>query len=85
MYLCKPYFIINDSKKGNIHRKSVRSTDIVLKVRQPSPEEVALFKDGGSLISFMYPAQNKDLLNQLAAKKLTVFGECVSAFPGYPR
>ena len=53
-------------------------SDIVLKVRPPSMEEVPLVKDGGHLISFVYPAQNKDLLDALAEKKATVLGmECV--------
>ncbi|XP_063851492.1 NAD(P) transhydrogenase, mitochondrial-like [Scylla paramamosain] len=61
-----------------VDRNAAFTSDIVLKVRQPATEEVALFKDGGSLVSFMYPAQNKELLNQLAAKKMTVFGmDCV--------
>jgi len=54
------------------------ASDIVLKVRPPAMEEVPLVKDGGHLISFVYPAQNKDLLDALAEKKATVFGmECV--------
>ncbi|KAG0729165.1 NAD(P) transhydrogenase, mitochondrial [Chionoecetes opilio] len=61
-----------------VDRNTAFTSDIVLKVRQPSAEEVSLFKDGSSLISFMYPAQNKELLEQLAAKNLTVFGmDCV--------
>ena len=54
------------------------TSDIVLKVRPPAMEEVPLLKDGGHLISFVYPAQNKELLDALAAKKATVLGmECV--------
>jgi NAD/NADP transhydrogenase alpha subunit len=49
--------------------------DIVLKVRQPLANEVQQFKDGGMLISFLYPGQNKDLVDQLIAKKLTAFGK----------
>lgn len=61
-----------------VDRNAAFTQDLVLKVRQPSLEEVALFKDGGSLVSFMYPAQNKELLEKLAAKKMTVFGmDCV--------
>lgn len=53
-------------------------SDIVLKVRAPSAEEVALLKEGSNLVSFIYPAQSKDLLENLAAKKATVFGmDCV--------
>jgi H+-translocating NAD(P) transhydrogenase subunit alpha len=48
------------------------TSDIVLKVRGPSPEEVGLMRDGGTLISFIWPAQNPELLKQLAAKKATV-------------
>ena len=48
------------------------SSDIVFKVRGPSAEEIALLRDGGTLVSFIWPAQNPDLLQQLAAKKATV-------------
>lgn len=34
--------------------------------------EIELFKSHGTLISFIYPAQNPDLLNKLAEKNLTV-------------
>jgi len=42
--------------------------DIVSKVRQPEPEEVALARPGQLLISFLYPTQNKELLENLNAK-----------------
>jgi NAD(P) transhydrogenase subunit alpha len=48
------------------------SSDIVFKVRAPSLEEVALIKEGTTLVSFVWPAQNPDLLKALAAKKTTV-------------
>jgi NAD(P) transhydrogenase subunit alpha len=48
------------------------TSDIVFKVRGPSPEEVGLMREGGTLISFIWPAQNPDLMQQLAAKKATV-------------
>lgn len=52
--------------------------DIVLKVRPPAMEEVGLFKENNNLISFLYPAQNKDLMDQLATRKITAFGmDCV--------
>ena len=35
-------------------------------------EEVGLLKDGGTLVSFIWPAQNPDLLQKLAARKATV-------------
>ena len=51
----------------------VFSSDIVFKVRAPSAEEVGLLKQGSSLVSFLYPAQNEDLLDKLAARKVNVF------------
>jgi H+-translocating NAD(P) transhydrogenase subunit alpha len=48
------------------------SSDIVFKVRGPSPEEVGLMREGGTLVSFIWPAQNPDLMKQMAAKKATV-------------
>ena len=47
-------------------------SDIVFKVRGPTSDEVALMHEGGTLISFIWPAQNPELMQQLAAKKVTV-------------
>lgn len=47
-------------------------SDIVFKVRPPSSDEVALMRDGGTLIGFVWPAQNPELMAQLAAKRATV-------------
>lgn len=46
--------------------------DIVLKVRPPESEETELLSDGGTLISFLYPAQNSELIDKLAARHATV-------------
>ena len=46
--------------------------DIVFKVRAPSTEEVAKLKEGATLISFIWPAQNPELMKALAARKVTV-------------
>jgi len=48
------------------------TSDIVFKVRAPSPEEVGLLREGGTLIGFVWPAQNPELMQQLAARKATV-------------
>ncbi|MEF8700583.1 MAG: Re/Si-specific NAD(P)(+) transhydrogenase subunit alpha [Candidatus Accumulibacter sp. UW20] len=48
------------------------SSDIIFKVRGPSAEEVGLMREGGTLVSFIWPAQNPELLQQLAARKATV-------------
>jgi len=47
-------------------------SDIVFKVRPPSAEEVSLMREGGTLIGFVWPAQNPELMQFLAAKKATV-------------
>src|SRR6185503_5592843 len=52
--------------------------DIVLKVRQPmaragGAHEADLLKAGSILISFIWPAQNKPLVDRLAARKINVF------------
>ncbi len=46
--------------------------DIIFKVRAPAPEEIALMKPGSTLVSFIWPAQNPQLMQQLADRKLTV-------------
>src|SRR5574343_1825519 len=47
-------------------------SDIVFKVRPPTADEVALMRAGQTLIGFVWPAQNPGLMQQLAAKKVTV-------------
>ncbi len=54
--------------------KSVwNDSDIILKVRGPelNGPEIDLLKEGQILISFLWPAQNPDLLKKLADKKVT--------------
>ncbi len=46
--------------------------DIILKVRQPSDEEIEQLPLGKTLISFIWPAQNSELLEKLAQKQATV-------------
>ncbi|XP_076029477.1 NAD(P) transhydrogenase, mitochondrial-like [Oratosquilla oratoria] len=54
------------------------ASDIVLKVRPPAIEEVDLLKPGSTLVSFVYPAQNSELVDSLSSKNLTVFAmDCV--------
>jgi len=51
-------------------------SDIVLKVRGPAEhpgvDEFALMRDGGTLISFLWPAQNPTSMEKLAARRATV-------------
>jgi NAD(P) transhydrogenase subunit alpha len=48
------------------------SSNLVLKVRPPSVEELALMTDSSQLISLFFPSQNSNLIDRLAAKKCTV-------------
>jgi NAD(P) transhydrogenase subunit alpha len=54
-------------------------SDIVFKVRAPTAEEVELMHEGQTLIGFLWPAQNPDLMQQLAAKKVTALS--IDALP----
>jgi H+-translocating NAD(P) transhydrogenase subunit alpha len=54
-------------------------SDIVFKVRPPTPDEVALLRHGGTLVGFVWPAQNPALMEQLAAKGATVLA--IDALP----
>jgi len=47
-------------------------SDIVFKVRAPSNDEIALLREGCTLVSFIWPAQNPELLKALAARKVNV-------------
>ncbi|GMW06429.1 MAG: NAD(P) transhydrogenase subunit alpha [Nevskiales bacterium] len=46
--------------------------DIVFKVRAPTAAEIGLMKPGATLVSFIWPAQNADLMQQLATRRFTV-------------
>ena len=55
------------------------SADIVFKVRPPTREEVGLMREGATLVGFVWPAQNPELMQALAAKKATVLA--IDALP----
>ena len=46
-------------------------SDVVFKVRAPSEAEVDLMREGATLVCFLWPAQNPELLKRLAAKRGT--------------
>ena len=52
------------------------TSDVVFKVRGPLADgpvdETALLREGGALVSFLWPAQNPALLERLAGRKATV-------------
>jgi NAD(P) transhydrogenase subunit alpha len=45
-------------------------SDIVLKVKEPAAEEVSMMRDNLVLLSYLWPAQNQELLQKLADKKV---------------
>ena len=55
------------------------TSDIVFKVLAPTAEEVGLMHEGQTLISFIWPAQNPELMQQLAERKVTVLA--IDALP----
>ena len=46
--------------------------DIVFKVRPPTLEEVAMLREGATLVGFVWPAQNPELMQALQARRATV-------------
>ncbi|MHB0777366.1 Re/Si-specific NAD(P)(+) transhydrogenase subunit alpha [Halomonas sp. WWR20] len=48
------------------------AAEVVIKVREPSDEEAGRLREGQTLISFFWPAQNEALLEQCRAKSASV-------------
>ncbi|MDP8100404.1 Re/Si-specific NAD(P)(+) transhydrogenase subunit alpha [Phocoenobacter atlanticus] len=53
-------------------QKTVWNADIIFKVNAPTDEEIALMKEGATLVSFIWPAQNEELMKKLSSKKINV-------------
>ncbi len=49
-----------------------QQADVIVKVREPSIEEVDAAPEGKTLISFIWPAANADLLERMRARRMTV-------------
>ena len=53
-------------------------SDMVLKVKPPTPAEADQLREGGRILSFIQPAENDEILEHLAARKATVLAmDCV--------
>lgn len=50
----------------------VWQSDIIFKVNAPTDEEIAQMKEGATLVSFIWRAQNPELMQKLTAKKINV-------------
>ncbi len=48
-------------------------SDVVLKVQPPSPQEVRLCREGGALVALFQPSAEREVVSQLAARKVTAF------------
>ena len=53
-------------------QKAVWNADLIFKVNPPTDDEIALIKEGATLVSFIWPAQRPDLMEKLSAKKINV-------------
>ncbi|WP_376697427.1 Re/Si-specific NAD(P)(+) transhydrogenase subunit alpha [Wenzhouxiangella sp. EGI_FJ10305] len=49
-----------------------QQADIIVKVREPSNEEIDAAPEGKTLISFVWPANNEDLLEKMKARNMSV-------------
>jgi len=52
--------------------KDIWQSDIVFAVNAPTESEINQMKEGATLVSFIWPAQNPELLKKLEAKKISV-------------
>ncbi|CAM2884602.1 Re/Si-specific NAD(P)(+) transhydrogenase subunit alpha [Vibrio neptunius] len=52
--------------------EEVWQSDLILKVNAPSDEEIDLIQEGTTLVSFIWPAQNPELMEKLSSKKINV-------------
>lgn len=55
-----------------VDSNDVWQSDVILKVNAPADDEIALLNPGTTLISFIWPAQNAELMEKLAARNITV-------------
>lgn len=54
-----------------VSRDQVWQSDLILKVNAPEENEIDKIREGATIISFIWPAQNPELLKKLADKKVT--------------
>jgi H+-translocating NAD(P) transhydrogenase subunit alpha len=55
-----------------VERAAAWHADIVLKLRPPLDEEVAQLREGATLVSYIFPGEAPELVEKLAARKVTV-------------
>ncbi|MCC8367704.1 Re/Si-specific NAD(P)(+) transhydrogenase subunit alpha [Xenorhabdus sp. PB61.4] len=50
----------------------VWQSDIIFKINAPEESEISLMKEGATLLSFIWPAQNPQLMDKLSERNITV-------------
>ena len=55
-----------------VDRKTAWHADVVVKLRPALDNEVGLLREDATLIAYVFPAENTELVDQLAARRLTV-------------
>ncbi|WAA12697.1 Re/Si-specific NAD(P)(+) transhydrogenase subunit alpha [Fervidibacillus halotolerans] len=55
-----------------VQADEVYQCDVIYKVNPPLEEEITKLKEGSTLVSFLYPAQNKELVEKLAERNINV-------------
>ncbi len=56
----------------NASNTDVWQSDIIYKINPPNEEEIVQMKEGATLVSFIFPRQNEELINRLNEKKINV-------------
>ncbi|ABM02420.1 NAD(P) transhydrogenase, alpha subunit [Psychromonas ingrahamii 37] len=62
----------NSGAEIGTDKNLVWQSDIIFKVNAPTDTEITLMKEGATLVSFIWPAQNPELLEKLTSKKISV-------------
>ncbi len=55
-----------------VNEKALYDSNILYQINPPNEAELANIKDGTTLVSFIWPRQDKALLDKLAQRKITV-------------
>ncbi|MBM7035702.1 Re/Si-specific NAD(P)(+) transhydrogenase subunit alpha [Vibrio ulleungensis] len=63
-------YVAAGATSGN--HSDIWSSDVILKVNAPTDAEIEAIKEGATLISFVWPAQNPELMEKLSSKNINV-------------
>jgi H+-translocating NAD(P) transhydrogenase subunit alpha len=62
-----------EGQGGRVVEAVLAEADLICKVQKPSPEEIARLREGATLIAFLQPLVNADLVSALAERRVTSF------------